>query len=421
MPVRIKQYLSSPSTLVACASGLIMYFAYASTQNAWLNLSLIGVAAFIAVFLPGYSRLSNKLEEVTNQRFALVTVGRLSRFILQFSFNAIVFQAFVAGGVVQDISIAGLGGVLGIALWTTLASQGAQYLAMMAFNRGYGDLNRNIIVALALNIVATAAATTGYPLFKQIFVAGSLACGCLFFGVGVLSDIRSRFFPKRGIGIFFGTFNPFHVTHAKIIEQAIRDRGLDKVIIHPTIVPKLHARALQRGEIRVARVDGGLCVLERTSSADANVNYFPTGNSFYPPETRKLLVELALDEMGLSDRVEVLWVPDCYAEHGFHGVVATIRRLYPGVPLHGLHGSDLGGMWVRSIYDETGWIYPMPIKRTNGISATAIRNGAAGMTTGSVATVLAHLKAGITAFELNGRRFKNTDGLVTHTNQKDPI
>ena len=40
-----------------------------------------------------------------------------------------------------------------------------------------------------------------------------LVFGALFFGVGLLSDIRSLAAPKGGIGMFFGTFNPFHNTH----------------------------------------------------------------------------------------------------------------------------------------------------------------------------------------------------------------
>lgn len=392
--------------------GLVMYGAYAFAHGAWANAALVAVCMVVAACLPAYSRLSNKLEERINLHFAVVTVGRLSRFALQLSFNYAVFLAFTFGGVFADTAVAAVGGAVGIAVLTTLASQGAQYIAVAFFNRGIGDLNRNVLIALSANILATAAATTGLPYVQPAYMAISLALGGLIFGVGVLSDLRARFYPRRGIGVFFGTFNPFHVTHIALVKRAIEERGLAKVVVHPTVVPKLHAQALERGEIRVARVEGGLNVLERTEKADLNVNYFPTGNRFYPPETRKLMIELAVREAGLSDKVDVLWLPEVYGERGFHGVMAAIRRRHPGVPLHGLHGSDLGGMWVRGIYDECGWIYPVAVRRRDGVSATAIRNGAVGMTTGAVTAVLAHLRAGHEAFEVAGQRFRNNQGRI---------
>jgi nicotinamide mononucleotide adenylyltransferase len=281
------------------------------------------------------------------------------------------------------------------------------------FNRGYGDLNRNVLLALSANVVATAAATTGLPFVKPVFVGTSLVLGALIFGFGLLSDLRSRFYPQGGVGIFFGTFNPFHATHVAIVERALNERGLSKILVHPTVVPKLHARAFERGEIRIARVEDGLAVLERTPKADLNVNYFPTGNRFFAPETRKLMIELALEEANLADRVEVLWMPDTYREKGFHGVVAEVRRAHPSVAIHGIHGSDLGGMWVRSIYDESGWIYPFAVKRRDAVSATAIRNGATGMTTRAVSAVLAQLRAGTDVVEVGQRRFHNVGGILS--------
>jgi hypothetical protein len=174
------------------------------------------------------------------------------------------------------------------------------------------------------------------------------------------------------------------VTHVAIVKRALEERRLTKVFIHPTVVPKLHAMALQRGEIRVSKVDCGLHVFERTEKADVNVNYFPTGSRFYSPETRKLMTELSLEEAGLKDRVEVLWLPEVYEKSGFYGIVDQIRKKNPRKALHGIHGSDLGGMWVRGIYDESGWIYPYSVRRRDGVSATAIRLGATGMTAAAV-------------------------------------
>lgn len=267
-----RQYINSRSTQIALAVGITMYLAYAATHQQWLNPALIGVCAFVALFLPWYSRLSNLVEEKANLFLALVTVGRASRFILQFAFNYLIFSAFKLGGVLSSSALDGIAGILGIATLTTIASQGAQYIAVVLFNRGIGDLNRNIILALSANILVTAAATTGVPVVKTLFVSLSLFLGAMIFGVGILSDIRGRLYPKGGIGIFFGTFNPFHVTHVAIVKRALEERRLTKVFIHPTVVPKLHAMALQRGEIRVSKVDCGLHVFERTEKADVNVN-----------------------------------------------------------------------------------------------------------------------------------------------------
>lgn len=405
-------YVRSPSTKLAILSGGCMYLAYAAAHGAWTNPYLVGVCGFIAIFLPKYSILSNKIEERINFKFAVVTFGRAARFVAQAAMNLAIWLLFVVGGVTPAEGLNGLGGVAGIALLTTLASVGAQFVAQFLFNRGVGDLNRNVMVALCLNIIFTALATLGIPALATGFMIASLGLGGLLFGIGVLSDLRAIFHPTGGVGVFFGTFNPFHATHLALVRKAIETRGLSKVIIHPTITPKLHAQALERGEIRIAGIEAGLCVLAKTEKADANVNYFPTGNRFFPPETRKLMIELAVEEAGLSGKVEVLWLPDVYREQGFHGVVRAIRRMHPGVVLHGIHGSDLGGMWVRAIYDESGWIYPLPTRRSDNVSATAIRNGAVGMTSRVVTEILDHLKSGAAMFEANGKRFHNRDGLV---------
>ena len=413
------RYLRSTSTLLAFTISAVLYGSYAFSHDAWMNPALIGVAVFIGIFLPSYSKLSNKIEEQVNLRYAVVTLGRMGRFVAQYVFNLGVFFAFTTGNVLPAEAIGGIGGVLGVALYTTIASQGAQYVALILFNRGYGDANRNVLIALSANILMTAAATTGLPFVQSIFVTLSIALGGMVFGLGILSDLRASFYPKGGVGIFFGTFNPFHVTHAEIVRNAAKARGLNRVIIHPTVIPKLHATALDRGEIHIAHNEHGLDVLERTPKADANVNYFPTGNKFYPPETRRIIIELAIEEAGLADLVEVMWLPETYRDRGFHGVIDAIRKAHPGAAVHGLHGSDLGGMWVRSIYDECGWIYPSPIRRRNGVSATAIRKGATGMTSNAVRTVLQHLRNATPQFQIGIHHFANNQGHLTRINQQE--
>lgn len=93
-------------------------------------------------------------------------------------------------------------------------------------------------------------------------------------------------------------------------------------------------------------------------------------------------------------------------------MIDAIKRMHPGEPLHGLHGSDLGGMWVRGIYDESGWIYPFPVRRRDGVSATAIRAGVKGMTASAVTQVLSAFGPDEKWVDIRGRRYSVKNGLV---------
>lgn len=185
------------------------------------------------------------------------------------------------------------------------------------------------------------------------------------------------------------------------------------MIIHPTLVPRIHADAFRKGQLRVARLENGFQIYEKTDKADVNVDYFPSGRQFLPPETRKALIELAVAEVGLADKVEVAYWPEIYNARGFPGVTAEIKRRHPGVRLHGLHGTDFGGMTVRQIYDECGWIYPWRILRRDKVSATAIRAGAKGMTSSVVTEVMAQLTANLPVVTAGGRRFRNDNGVLS--------
>ena len=94
-------------------------------------------------------------------------------------------------------------------------------------------------------------------------------------------------------------------------------------------------------------------------------------------------------------------------------MIAEVKRRYPGVRLHGLHGTDYGGMHVRQITDECGWIYPWRILRRDSVSATAIRRGAKGMTSAVVTDVLEQLTANLPVVTAGGRRFRNDNGVLT--------
>lgn len=390
--MRVPAYLTSPSVQMGLGVGLLMYGSYAIAHQASDNIGLIALCAFVGGFIPYYSKLSNKLEEIINLRTAQVSLGRLGRFLAQWAFNIAIFWILTRTGVFPGHNLAPLGGILGVATVTTCASQGMQYVALALANREKGDKNRNVLLALSTNIVVTALATVGWSWAKTVFLVLGLGFGTLFFVVGLLSDHRARAFRRGGVGVFFGTFNPIHHTHLALIRNAIAARGLDKVYLHCTTVPKLHAQALQRGEIRIARHERGMRVYETTGRADRHVNYFPTGRKFYEYDTRLAMMRAAVAEAGLAGKVEVLSLPELYDRGGFYSILSHVKRLAPGKTLHGIHGSDLGGMWVRSIYDESGWIYPVPAIRRDKVSATAIRNGATGMTTQTVQRMMETLQ-----------------------------
>src|SRR5690242_14549420 len=222
---------------MAAFVGLLSYLSYAYAHGSWTNPALIGVSLFVGVFLPSYAKLSNKAELWANNRFGFVTGGRLGRFLPQYAFNLVVFAVMLWGGALNRAGMASVGGAAGAALVTTLASQGIQYLGVYLFQRGIGDMNRNVLVGLSANLVLTALATAGVPFARGAFLVLGFSLGALIFGVGLLSDLRSKFAPRGGVGLFFGTFNPFHNTHLAMVRRALEERGLEKVIIHPTLVP----------------------------------------------------------------------------------------------------------------------------------------------------------------------------------------
>jgi len=410
---RLLRYVRSPSTRMAAFAALLSYLSYAYAHGSWANPALIGVSVFTGMFMPSYAKLSNKADLWANNQFGFITAGRLGRFIPQYAFNLAVFGIMLWGGALNRDGVASVGGFASAALFTTLASQGTQYLGLYLVARGIGDANRNVLAGLSVNIVLASFGTAGVPVAREAFLILGFGFGTVLFGIGLLSDLRSVMAPKGGIGLYFGTFNPFHNTHLALIRRALDERGLDKIIIHPTLVPRIYADALRKGEIRVGRLENGFQIYEKTDKADSNVDYFPTGRMFLPPETRKVLIDLAVAEAGIQDRVEVVFFRETYNKKGFPGVIAEIKKAYPGVRLHCLHGTDNGGMYVRQICDECGWIYPWRVLRRDNVSATAIRAGAKGMTAAVVTDVLAQLTANVPVVTAGGRRFRNDNGVLT--------
>jgi nicotinic acid mononucleotide adenylyltransferase len=369
-----------------------MYASYAGAHQAWGNFALLGVSGIVALALPAYSQVSNRLDEYVLLRWPVVTLGRTARFLCQLAFNLGAFALLAAGDALDQAGLQSVGGVPGAAVAVTLASQGIQYVAFYCYARGWGDANGNVLAGLALSIIIAALGTAGLPVAREAFLAFGFGFGGLFVLIGIASDLRALLYPRRGIGLFFGTFNPFHKSHLRLIQDAIQARNLSHVVIHPTIVPRLHAAALARGEIRVARIEDGFLVYERTAKADQNVDYFPTGHRFLPAETRLALIRAGIADAGIADRVEVAWYPEAYAAQGFGGVIREIRRKYPTAPLHGIHGSDLGGMYVRTLMDQSAWIYPVPFVRRDDVSASKIRDGVYSLTLPSIEAALRALR-----------------------------
>lgn len=408
------KYLKSTSTRYSLCAGGLMYLAYAWAHGRWENAALISVCTFIGFLMPLYAKLSNKIERWANFHTASVSAGRLARFAAQYAFNLAAFWLILRGGGFDRVGMASVGGYEIAALVTTFASQGAQYFGLALSNRGIGDPNRNVLAGLSVNIIVTSLATAGVPVVKEIFLILGTGLGGVVFMVGIFSDLRSLIYPKGGIGVYFGTFNPFHDSHLKLVKAALQERNLDHLIIHPTVVPRFYQRALAREEIAVTGIEQGMQVMTETANADANVDYFPAGNRFYAPETRRTFIELAIREAGLSSKVTVAYYPEVYERDGFYGVVGEVRRLNPGKAIHGLHGSDYGGMTVRGILDECGWIYPVSFRRRDNVSATAIRAGARGMTSKIVAHIVAQMTDISGQVETEYGTYLNENGVLKH-------
>ena len=295
-----------------------------------------------------------------------------------------------------------------------------QYLAGELSNRDIGNIYLNTALALCSSIVISALAALGIKWIQVIFVISGIIFGIIGLVFGLYTDIKAMIAPKGGIGIFCGTFNPVHKSHIAILKKFIEERELEKVYIHSTIVPKLHAKFLKDGIIKIQKMENGMRVYERTEKSDININYFITGNKFYEAKNRYIMLKETIKEIGLQDKVEVLYLPDIYEKEGFYGIIKEIKNRNKGKKIHGIHGSDGGGMMVRAIYDASFGIWPYPVIRKDDISATKIREGAKGMTLKSVDILMDKLKdtnKDNTMFNLNGEVYTVSNGIIYSENE----
>ncbi|MDQ5821262.1 MAG: hypothetical protein M3540_07480 [Actinomycetota bacterium] len=413
--IALRDFLRRPSTVASGGVALALYGPLAASTGGWLDPAVLVLAAVTFGLSARWARFVNRTEERILLRRPFVTLGRIGRFLVHLPVVASTIAIVDAAWPVTAGDLRSIGGPVGAILLILAAGQGWQVLGIRLANRGIGYKHRNVLVALGATAALVGSSMRSNTPSTVLFVVLASLGLCLAAAdlvLGLLSDVRSLTGPKGDIGIFFGTFNPFHRTHIEMIERALRTRGLDRVLVHPTVIPRLHAQALARHEIEIVGYEAGMRVYGRTLKADANVDYFPTGSRFYDHRTRVLLIELSLRDARLEDRVEVLSWGDVYAERGFYGVVSEIKRRYPGRRLHGLHGSDAGGMWNRAIYDESGWIYPIAERRVDDVSGTAIRAGAVGMMTPTAEAVVDELRRGSAAFSVGGQAFAVTEGVV---------
>jgi nicotinic acid mononucleotide adenylyltransferase len=389
----VSKYLSSFSSQLGLIMGALYYLAYAAPSHSWTDPWLIGVSVFISGFAPYYSKFSNRIDEKAAFHTASVFAGKLARFAAQVVFNVVVYSLLVRGTSVSEKDLDGLGGILGISATVSLISQGIQYLALFFYNRDVGSKNVNVTLGVTLSVAAGALAAQGFETAQTVLMGVGLVLAAVGLLYSLFTDVRGLLSPKGGVGLYFGTFNPAHKTHAAILRRFVEERQLERVIVHPTLIPKVHRIALAKGQIRIKEQSAGMRVYEATEKADVHVNYFTTGTRFYETEHRIAMLKIMVREEGLEDVVEVADMSDAYNAKGFYGVIRAVKKQYRGKKLHGLHGSDVGGMLVRSIYDESGGIIPCAIRRIDGISATAIRNGAQGMTTEGVEAYVRELKS----------------------------
>jgi hypothetical protein len=376
----------------------IPYLVFASNLMA---AKLLIFSYFIGLFIslqliPRYIKLILEVEDRINLKLGLLTPARLLR-IVWHAPMVLLIQA-ITGPEMMPWSTA---------ILLIMASCSMHSIAISAAYKGWGDRVSNSLLSFCINSVLITL-TLLVPTLLVLSIGLSLLLAWIL-AASIFFDLRSKWYHKQGIGVFFGSFNPVHKTHVKILQQAIEQRGLRKIYVHPTTVPKLHRVALEKGEISISE-QGGMRVYSTTKSADPYKQYFPTGRKFYEYELRQQLLQAAIIDAGLQDKVEILDWPAVYDQGGFFAVLKKIKKtLAHGDPIHGLHGSDVGGIWVRNIFELSGGIYPYPVVRSDCISATVIREGAVGYTTPTIEAFLEATRTGKDFVFPTGYQFKNSN------------
>ncbi len=183
---------------ISALVGILTYFAYGSLNGAWANPALAGIVLYMFLVIPGYSKLSNRIETYAARWSGLETVGRLCRYLAQLGVNLILLWAFLAGEILDPAGLAELGGFFGAAAWITIVSQGGQYFATGLARHGLGRSDINVVLAISTSAVVNALAVSGVLWIQPIYVAVSMSIGVTMLSFGILSDARFAFFKKAG-------------------------------------------------------------------------------------------------------------------------------------------------------------------------------------------------------------------------------
>ncbi len=175
---------------VSACTGLLLYFAYGFGSSKWSSIWLIATGLIVALAGPSYSAFINHVDASLSRRLNLVTMGKLGRFVVHMAYNVLLFYLLVSGGVVRAADIEGIGGTLGASLYTTLAAQGVQYMAVISADKGIGERNWNILVCSLMTTLVTAVAMLGHPEIQKLLTRTSLVLGALIFSAGLARDFR---------------------------------------------------------------------------------------------------------------------------------------------------------------------------------------------------------------------------------------
>ena len=253
---KFRRYVRSPSTRMAAFGGLLMYLSYAYAHGSWANPALIGVSVFVGVFLPSYAKLSNKAELWANNQFGFVTAGRLGRFLPQLAVQSCGVLADAVGRGFQP-------GGHRVGRRLAPARRSSPRLRRRARSTSAATCSRAALAmpiatcwsASSFNMVLAALGTAGVPGAREAFLVLGFGLGALFFGVGLLSDLRSVAGAQGRHRVVLRNLQSVPQHPSRDRAAAMDERQLDKIIIHPTLIPRLHADAFRKGEIRVGRLE----------------------------------------------------------------------------------------------------------------------------------------------------------------------
>lgn len=168
--------------------GLLTYFAYGFLNDAWANPALFAIALYMFLCIPGYSKLSNRIEIYATRQSGLETAGRLCRYLAQLGVNLILLWTFLAAGILDPAGLVELGGFFATAAWVTIVSQGGQYFATWLARQGLGRFDINVVLAISTSAVVNALAVSGVPWIQPIYLFLSLSIGLTMLSFGMLSD-----------------------------------------------------------------------------------------------------------------------------------------------------------------------------------------------------------------------------------------